>query len=170
MAAVPPPPAAAGRGRGGNAPRRGGMAGGGIPQPQLLNLERVPNLAQKFANKIGKTCEGYALIYSVQGTQVTVRSLLSDTGARVTTSEEIPLLEFERRVALSVAPSAAEKLSALERKYELRLNRAFPAQGPASGSDAAIQAWLGTLPFAERRALLMSQRDFASAYPEGFRA
>jgi len=76
--------------------------------------------------------------------------------------------EWERRRALKNAPSADERLSSLQRKYELRLNREFPSHGPASGEEADIQAWLGTLPFAQRRALLMSQKDFSKSYPEGF--
>lgn len=137
---------------------------------QLLNLERVPNLAPKFANKIGKSCNGYSVVYDMTGMKVIVLSLLSANGSVLTEPEQIPLLEFERRVALANTPSEAERLLSLRRKYELRLNRAFPAQGPQSGSEAHIQAFLDNLPLAERRALLLSQKDFAKSYPEGFRA
>jgi len=58
----------------------------------------------------------------------------------------------------------------LKRKYELRLNLEFPTPGPASGEEAEIQLWLDTLPMQRRRALLMSQKAFEKAYPEGFRA
>lgn len=103
------------------------------------------------------------------GTLVKAYSTIGPDGADKD-PEWIGIQEWERRRALRNAPSVTERLNALRRKYELRLNRAFPAQGPASGSEEDIQAWLGTLAFAERRALLMSQKDFAKSYPDGFRA
>jgi len=143
----------------------------------LLNLERVPTLAPKFANKIGKTCDGYAVFYTGSGVEVQVRTKIGPNGRPLTPPgvnqayPMISLMEFERRVALSNQPTEADRLAALRRKFELRLNREFPAQaGPASGSEEHIQAWLGTRPFAERRALLMSQKDFDKSYPDGFRS
>jgi hypothetical protein len=135
----------------------------------LLNLERVPPLAPKFTNQIGKTCAGFRVEYTMTGTLVKAYSTIGPDGADKD-PEWIGIQEWERRRALRNAPSVTERLNALRRKYELRLNRAFPAQGPASGSEEDIQAWLGTLAFAERRALLMSQKDFAKSYPDGFRA
>jgi hypothetical protein len=138
----------------------------------MLNPERVPALAPKFSNQIGKTCSGFSIRYTMTGVVVNVDSLLDESGGvlDVDDAEEIGIPEWERRRALKNTPSDDERLAALRRKYELRLNREFPANGPASGAETAIQAWLGTLAFAERRALLMSQRDFSKSYPEGFRA
>jgi hypothetical protein len=142
----------------------------------LLNLERVPNLAPKFANKIGKTCDGYAVIYTGSGVEVQVRTKIGPDGRPLATPAAgqqypmIQLMEFERRVALANQPTADDRLAALRRKFELRLRREFPAAGPTSGSEEHIQAWLGLRPFAERLALLMSQKDFEKSYPEGFRA
>jgi hypothetical protein len=142
----------------------------------LLNLERVPMLAPKFANKIGKTCDGYAIIYTGSGVEVRARTKIGPDGRLLTPPvggadyPMISLMEFERRVALANQPTAADRLMALRRKFELRLKREFPAAGPTSGSEEHIQAWLGTRPFAERLALLMSQKDFDKSYPEGFRA
>lgn len=135
----------------------------------LLNLERVPALAPKFSNQIGKTCAGFKVEYTMTGTQVKAYSTIDSEGVDAN-PEWIGIQEWERRRALRNAPSPAERLNALRRKYELRLNRAFPAHGPTSGQEEDIQAWLGTLAFAERRALLMSQKDFAKSYPDGFRA
>jgi hypothetical protein len=133
----------------------------------LLNLERVPALAPKFANKIGKTCGGYAIFYESGGIRIVVQSWLDKAGTLMRAGsdgtikdEKINLVEFERRVAAHNAPSPDERLSALKRKYELRLMKEFPSSGPASGNEADIQAWLGTLPFQERVALLKSQKDF----------
>lgn len=135
----------------------------------FLNLERVPPLAPKYANQIGKTCTQFRVVYAGNGMQVEVASTLSATGGEQNPATWIAIPEWERRRALKNAPSEEERLNALKRKYELRLNREFPTLGPASGSEEAVQAWLATLPFAQRRALLMSQKDFTKSYPEGFR-
>jgi len=138
------------------------------PMGGLLNLERVPPLAPKFANQIGKSCTSFQVLYSETGQTVKVASTVDDEG-NDTDAEWISIPEWERRRALKNAPSKEERLSGLRRKYELRLNRQFPAEGPSSGSEEHVQAWLATLPFAQRRALLMSQKDFSKSYPEGFR-
>lgn len=152
--------------------------GRGPPQGgSLLNLERMPALAPKYANQIGKTCTQFRVLYTATGVNTEVFSTVDSNGgdSPVRTDgsrhgEWISIPEWERRRALRNAPSDEERLTALVRKYELRLNRAFPTGGaPASGSEEAIQAWLGTLPFAQRRALLMSQRDFQKSFPDGFR-
>jgi len=138
------------------------------PMGGLLNLERVPPLAPKFSNQIGKTCTGFQVLYSLTGITVKVHSVVNSTGGDCE-PELISVPEWERRRALKNAPSNEERLNGLRRKYELRLNRQFPAQGPASGSEADVQAWLATLPFSQRRALLMGQKDFTKSYPDGFR-
>jgi len=148
-------------------PKQGGS---GRPQGlQLLNLERVPPLAPKFANQIGKTCAQFRVLYTASGQSVEVASLVGVDGNLLDTAVWTSIPEWERRRAVRNAPDDEERLSALQRKFEVRLNRAFPAQGPASGSEADIQAWLGNLGFAQRRALLMSQKDFQKSYPGGFR-
>jgi hypothetical protein len=151
--------------RSGNVPNMG----------NLLNLERIPALSPKFANQIGKTCDGFRISYGGSGTTVEVASFISADGRAFSVKDGkqqstwIGLTEWERRRALHNQPSEAEKLQSLKRKYELRLAKEFPPNGPASGKDEDIQAWLGKLPFAQRRALLMSQKDFSKSYPEGFR-
>lgn len=134
----------------------------------FLNLERVPPLAPKYANQIGKTCTQFRVVYAGNGMQVEVASTVSTTGGQQEPAW-MAIPEWERRRALRNAPSNDERLNTLRRKFELRLNREFPTPGPASGSEADVQAWLATLPFGQRRALLMSQKDFSKSYPEGFR-
>jgi hypothetical protein len=152
-------------------PKQGGQAkpaGAGM----FLNLERVPPLAPKFTNQIGKTCAGFRLAYMATGVAITVGTTVLNDGSDIPVGSEpewISIPEWERRRALRNAPSEEERLSGMRRKYELRLNRAFPAQGPQTGSEEHMQAWLATLPWNHRRALLMSQKDFAKSYPEGFR-
>jgi len=146
--------------QGGNRPPMGGM---------FLNLERVPPLAPKYANQIGKTCTQFRVVYAGNGMQVEVASTVSADGGELNPGAWISIPEWERRRALRNAPSNEERLNTLRRKYELRLNREFPPAGPASGSEEDVQSWTATLPFAQRRALLMSQKDFSRSYPEGFR-
>lgn len=129
----------------------------------LLNLERVPNLAPKFANKIGKSAEAYFIAYTGEGVSVKVKSLLDSNGEKITEAEPVGLVEFERRVALSNRPTDGERLRALRNKFEMRLEKEFPSQGPASGSEADIQAWLGNLPWQDRVTLLKSQKDFEAS-------
>jgi hypothetical protein len=136
----------------------------------FLNPERVSALAPNYANKIGKTIERVSIHYAEEGVTVEVDVLIGPNGNKVTDSETVSLAEFHRRAGVANAPSDAERLRSLKRKFELRLNMEFPTPGPTSGSEVAIQAWIDTQPFARRRALLLSQKAFDKAYPEGFRA
>lgn len=158
-----------------NGNKKGAQRPAGPNMGNLLNLERVPNLAPKFANKLGKSAAGYAVLYTGSGVSVRVQTMLDSNGAAQAPAADgsypqVDLVEFERRVALSNQPTAAERLASLKRKFELRLAAEFPANGPASGEEEAIQTWLAGRPFNERRALLMSQKDFDKSYPNGFRA
>lgn len=146
-----------------------GRGSGGPSGPNLLNLERVPGLAPKFSNQLGKTCTGFKVLWTESGMAVQANSTVGEDGNVLDVAEWVSIPEWERRRALKNAPSEEERISSLKRKYELRLAREFPADGPASGREEDIQAWLGTLPFAQRRALLMSQKDFSKSYPQGFR-
>jgi len=153
--------------RGGRSGRGGSSFGGGLG---FLNPERVQPLVPKYANKIGKTIERVSIHYSESGVEIEVDVLVNPNGDRVTDSETVSLAEFHRRVGVSASLSDDERLRALRRKFELRLNLEFPTPGPASGSEADIQAWLDRLPLQQRRALLLSQKAFDKAYPQGFRA
>jgi len=134
----------------------------------FINPERVPALAPKYANKIGKSIDSLAVVFSPKGVmvQVTVSGDMTSSG----NAEVIDLATFHQRLGEVNAPSEEQKLRSLRNKYELRLNKEFPSSGPKSGKDADLQAFLDALPFKERRALLMSQKDFEKSYPEGFRA
>jgi hypothetical protein len=147
-----------------------GAPRGNLPTgPGFFNPERVPALVPKYANKIGKSIDCMTVTFAPQGVRVMVTVSGGLSTADEHAAEMIPLAEFHRRLAAENAPSEEEKLRSLRNKYEVRLNAEFPQQGPRSGSDADIQAFLAGRPFAERRALLMSQKDFDKSYPEGFR-
>jgi hypothetical protein len=145
-----------------NRPPMGGLG--------FLNPERVAPLVPKYANKIGKTLSKVSIHYSEDGVEVEVETRLDGSGAVSTESECVTLAEFHRRVGEANTPTDSERLRQLRRKYELRLNREFPTPGPASGSEPDIQAFIDALPFQERRAILMTQKAFEKAHPEGFRA
>jgi hypothetical protein len=137
----------------------------------LLNLERPLPLAAKYANAIGKSVAGFTVTYTQLGMKVEAACLLDKDGKAINDPakpELVAIPEWERRKALHNQPSEAEKKSAMVRKFELRLNKECKTP-PASGSDADIQAWLGTLAWYERKALLMSQKDFSKSFPDGFR-
>lgn len=81
----------------------------------------------------------------------------------------VPISPAEYSAAMKAhnAPSEGDALRAFRNKYELRLNKAFPANPPASGSEADISVWLQNQPFNDRRALLLSKKAFEKAYPNG---
>lgn len=150
--------------------KQGNRPSGPVSGSAPINLERVPQLAPKFTNQLGKTATAFAVKYTLAGVIVEVSSLIAKDGTVLGKAEDgVTIPEWERRRALHNAPSETEKLTGMVRKYELRLNKECKTP-PSSGSDVDIQAWLGKLGFAERRALLMSQKDFNKSYPEGFRA
>jgi hypothetical protein len=135
----------------------------------------VPALAPKYANKVGKTAAAFAVFYSADGVKVSVQSMLDSEGKALSPGSPtkgplwptINLVEFERRVALHNQPTEAGRLAGLVRKFETRLEKSFPAEGPASGSEADIQAWLGTLSLSDRLALLKSQKDWEQSKVAG---
>jgi hypothetical protein len=152
------------------ASRRQGGQTGPTGQIGFLNPERVTALLPKYANKLGKTIESISITYTSDGVNVQVDSLIDENGQKTDQSEVVSLADFHQRLGDFVAPSDDDRLRSLRRKFELRLNMEFPSKGPDTGSDHDIQVWMDSLPFAQRRALQMSQKAFEKAYPEGFRA
>jgi hypothetical protein len=120
----------------------------------------------KYAKFIGRDLEKIEIVYSAEGTDVLV---YGKEGTPFAELDGATLADFRVLRTEETAPSEAEKLRAFRNKFELRLNRECnPA--PASGSDADIQAFLEGLPFRERRAMLMTQKQFQAAHPNGLSA
>jgi hypothetical protein len=136
----------------------------------MLNLERPPPLAAKFANALGKSAAGFRLAYAPEGMKTEALCLYDAQGKALNGSgpEWVSVPEWERRKALHNQPTEAERRDQMVRKFELRLNKEC-VKPPVSGSETDIQAWLGSLAWYERKALLMSQKDFNRSYPDGFR-
>lgn len=133
-----------------------------------LNPERAPALISKWQKLLGKDLERIEVTYEADGVTVYLFGLgsyakLDAEGAETSMS----IAEYKAKKQAAEKPSDAEALRAFRNKYEIRLAREFPATGPVSASEADIQAWLNTRPFNERRAMLMSNKQFKSAYPNG---
>jgi len=132
-----------------------------------LNPERPPQLLGKYAKMLGRDLEEIRIKYTSDGVTIEVDGKAGTPYASLNDASFAAYHELRRE---ELAPSNDEKLNAFRNKFELRLNREFPTPGPASGSDADIQTFLNGLNFRERRALLMTQKQFSAQYPNGYTA
>jgi hypothetical protein len=146
-----------------------GSAAALLTRPQglaPLNPERPPQLLGKYAKYLGKDLEKIEITYNADGLLIGV---YGKAGTPYESLENASIAEFKALRQTALQPSTDEKLQAFRNKFELRLNRECnPA--PNSGSDADIQAFLNGLGFRERRALLMTQKQFSASYPNGYTA
>lgn len=154
------PRAANARNRAGNGPRP-------AVSFQQLNPERAPPLIAKWQKLLGKDLDRIQVEYKADGVSVYLYGKAGTPYAKED-DESLSIPEYREIKAKEVAPSPDEALRAFRDKFELRLNRPFPAEGPASGNDADIRAFLEKLDFHQRRAMLMSNKQFKAAYPNGF--
>jgi hypothetical protein len=132
-----------------------------------LNPERPPQLLGKYAKMLGRDLEEIRIKYTSDGITVEVDGKAGTPYAGLDSSS---FADYHVLRQSALAPTDEQKLQSFKNKFELRLNREFPTPGPASGSDADIQAFLNTLNFRERRALLMTQKQFSAQYPNGYTA
>lgn len=137
-----------------------------VPQGTApLNPERPPQLLGKYAKLIGKSLKSIDISFTADGIEVSVTGMENTPYASL---DGASIAEFKAIREKENTPSDAEKLQQFRNKFELRLNREFPEQGPASGSDTDIQQFLNGLPFRERQAMLMTQKQFSARYPNGY--
>jgi len=166
--------AAAGRG-GGRAPRGRGNGGGNPAAPgatMLLNPERVPALVSKWQKLLGKDLESIQVEYKADGVAVhlfgmpgTVFEKKDDGGDPIS----ITIPEFREIKSKELAPSSEDAIFAFRNKFEVRLNQEFPeGLDLGDGSEAALRGAVQALPFNQRRVMLMSNKQFRTAYPNGF--
>lgn len=168
--------AAAGRGGGVAVRGRGGgnAANKGMPQQVFLNPERAPPLISKWQKLLGKDLEKIEVVYEENSVAVFLYGKEGtpywkaseedkDVQASISTAQYKALKEQE------VKPSGDDAKFAFRNKFEVRLNQEFP-QGIdlGDGSEAAIRRAVQALPFEQRRVMLMSNKQFKSAYPNGF--
>lgn len=159
---------------GGNAPRRGGgnATAGRAPTPVFLNPERAPPLISKWQKLLGKDLEKIEVIYEENGVTV---NLWGKEGTAFRPENEdgedrpISCTEYREIKAQETAPSAEDAKFAFKNKFEVRLNQPFPEElDLGDGSETAIRKAVQALPFEQRRVMLMSNKQFKSAYPNGF--
>jgi hypothetical protein len=136
--------------------------------PAPLNPERPPQLLGKYAKLLGKDLKQIVVTYDVDGVNVAVTGMGETPFASL---DDAAIADYKAMKQKENTPSDEERLNAFRNKFELRLNKEFPKEGtdkPASGSEADIQAFLNRMPFKERRALLMTQKQFSVSYPNGY--
>jgi len=145
---------------------------GSGPRQVQLNPERVPALLAKWQKLLGKELNRISVEYTADGVSVDLFPLEGHPAYKVDKdgdSVSVSIAAFKAAKAEAAKPSNDESKLALRNKFELRLNLPFPQEADlGDGSDAAIQAFLQTLPFAQRRAMLMSNKQFKTAYPNGY--
>jgi len=159
----------AGRGQGG----RGGHVGG-APATVFLNPERVPALLTKWQKLLGTDLDSIQVEYTADGVSV---SLFGKGGTPYVKQDDegnlisITIPEYRGIKAKELAPSNDDAIFAFKNKFEVRLNEEFP-QGVnlGDGSEAAIRSAVQALPFSQRRVMLMSNKQFKTAYPNGYAA
>jgi hypothetical protein len=145
--------------------------------PAPLNPERPPQLLGKYSKLLGKDLDEIVVRYTPTGVTVTV-SGHKDSDFKDLKS--VSLAEYQDKRKVENLPDEGEKMKSFRNKYELRLNKEFPKDAFQKAAvkdkdgdilaDQTIQAFLDTLPFKERRALLMTQKQFTASYPNGFSA
>jgi len=158
---------------GGNAPRGGGRnAASGAPATVFLNPERAPPLISKWQKLLGKDLEKIEVVYKADG--VTVH-LYGKEGTPYYSSEDgkstepITVASFKAQKEEESKPSSEDAKFNFRNKFEVRLNQPFPeGVDLGDGSDTALRSAVAALPFEQRRVMLMSNKQFKSAYPNGF--
>jgi len=136
-----------------------------------LNPERAPALIAKYQKMLGKEIDKISVEYTSTGVNVWVTGLHEDFVKKNANGSAIryPIAELKAIKQEAAKPSDEEALRAFINKFEVRLNLPFPENsGLTSASDEQIQAFLAGRPFNQRRAMLMSNKQFKSAYPNGF--
>jgi hypothetical protein len=147
--------------------------GSNVPQGLApLNPERLPALLAKWQKLLGKEIEKISVDYTADGVQVSIFGMegtrfasLDKDGHNVAMSPAEFLLKKKDAV---VASAPLDAIAAFKNKYELRLNKEFPrGANLGDGSEKAINSWLQTQPFQDRRVLLLSKKLYEKSYPNG---
>jgi len=156
-----------GRGGHGNGPSRAGA-----PATVFLNPERAPPLIAKWQKLLGKDLDRIEVVYEENGVSV---HLYGKEGTAFLTKDKdgdpvpISVAEYRTRKEKALEPSSEDAIFAFKNKFEVRLNLPFPdGVDLGDGSETALRNAVQALPFAQRRVMLMSGKQFNTAYPNGF--
>jgi hypothetical protein len=138
----------------------------------FLNPERVPALVSKWQKLLGKDLESIQVEYKQDGVSVLLFGLKGTAFEKLDRDgdpESMTIPEYRKKKEKEQAPSAEDAKFAFRNKFEVRLNREFPGSvSLGDGSETALRAAVQSLPFDQRRVMLMSNKQFKSAYPNGF--
>lgn len=167
-------------GRGGGLAVRGRGSGGNTavkstPTQVYLNPERAPPLISKWQKLLGKDLEKIEVVYEEnsvavylwgkEGTPYDVR----ESDDTTVTRKSLSVAQFKAIKEKETSPKGEEAKFAFRNKFEVRLNQEFPQDvNLGDGSEAALRSAVQALPFNQRRVMLMSNKQFKSAYPNGF--
>jgi len=144
----------------------------GGPSTVFLNPERAPPLLSKWQKALGKDLERIEVIYEENG--VTVHLYGKEGTPYFVTDEEgssksVSVPEYKALKEKASLPSSEDAIYAFRNKFEVRLNKPFPeGLDLGDGSEAAIRRALQSLPFEDRRVMLLSNKQYRTAYPNGF--
>jgi len=138
------------------------------PSQVPLNPERVPPLAGKYAKMLGKDCEEITVKYTATGVNVTFTVNVDGKDTQMS------LAELKAHKKKDVKVPSEDLFRIFRNKYELRLNKELKkatfdaATATHKEMGDKIQAFIESLAFKERRALLMTQKQFEKNYPNGY--
>lgn len=159
---------AAGRGRGNTRGANPAAAGANM----LLNPERAPALIAKWQKLLGKDLDRIEVTYRADGVSVDLYGMEGTTFHKTNKDGDeisINVAEYRQIKAKEQAPSAEDAKFAFRNKFEVRLNQEFPSGiDLGDGGETALRNAVQALPFDQRRVMLMSNKQFKSAYPNGF--
>jgi hypothetical protein len=138
----------------------------------LLNPERAPALISKWQKLLGKDLDEVRVRYTAEFVSV---ELIGMEGTPYYKEDgdgnpvSINVSEYKTLKAKELAPSNEEAKFAFRNKFEVRLNEPFPEGiDLGDGGETAIRSAVQALPFHQRRVMLMSNKQFKTAYPNGF--
>jgi hypothetical protein len=165
-------PAGSQQSNAGNQRQRPGGQNRASPAVMQVNPERAPPLIAKWQKLLGKDLESIEIKYEAESVSVWLYGRVGTPFEKKNDSGEtlsLSVPEYKERKSQASQPDDSEKMNAFRDKFELRLNQAFPSEGaPADASEQAIRQFLNGLTLHQRRAMLMSNKQFKAAYPNGF--
>jgi len=138
----------------------------------FLNPERAPALIAKWQKLLGTELEEIRVIYKADGVSVELFGL-GDFAKKDKEGddESFSVADFRAKKKEVQAPSGEDAKFAFMNKFEVRLNQEFPQTiNLGDGSESAIRSAVQALPFNQRRVMLMSNKQFKAAYPNGLAA
>jgi len=138
----------------------------------FLNPERAPALIAKWQKLLGTELEEIRVVYKPDGVSVELFGLGDFTKKDKDGDEaSYSVAEFRAKKREMNSPTNEDAKYAFMNKFEVRLNQEFPQTVDlGDGSEAALRSAVQALPFNQRRVMLMSNKQFKSAYPNGLAA